>query len=186
MRGILRVGLMVLLVAASGVGIVRGEWKDYTPSIPGAITWQYEKIDATKCRIKPKDTATVGNAMEVPDNVGSLKVVEIAESAFEKCRRMTGVTLPNSVTTIGSRAFSGCERLTTVHIPSSVTTIENYVFSGCIGLEEFKVDKESASFCADGGVLFTKKKDKLVRCPSKKGGGVQDSRWRGDGCKWSI
>lgn len=67
MRGILRVALMVLLAAAAGVGIAQGKWKDYTPSAPDAITWQYEQINTTNtCRIKPKDKSSISGRVKIP------------------------------------------------------------------------------------------------------------------------
>ena len=139
MGRILRVGLMVLLAAAAGVGIAWGEWKDYTPGTPGAITWQYEKIDATNtCSIKPKDTATIEGTVKIPDKVGSLTVVEIAQEAFLKCSRLTAVDIPNSVTTIRLNAFWGCSGLTEVTLPSKLTRINWRAFYGC-GLKEVKI-----------------------------------------------
>ena len=56
----------------------------------------------------------------------------IADNAFEHCRGLTSINIPNSVITIGNRAFSSCHRLTSVTIPNSVTTIGNYAFWQCI------------------------------------------------------
>ncbi|MBQ0141740.1 MAG: leucine-rich repeat domain-containing protein, partial [Prevotellaceae bacterium] len=55
-------------------------------------------------------------------------------AAFRTCSRLTSLTLPNSVTTIGDSAFDGCSGLTSVTIPNSVTTIGKYAFYGCDGL----------------------------------------------------
>ena len=218
MGRILRVGLMVLLAAAAGVGIAWGQGNTITVD---GVEWQYAKIAGTNTcsiQIPESNRSSISGSVTIPKEVGSpsLTVVEIAENAFKNCsnlkkiiiqntvqtigksafygcRGLTEVTIPSSVQTIGEQAFSGCSGLTEVSIPEgvktigfsaflgcsglteitipgSVKTIETFVFSDCIGLKEFKVDKESASFCADDGVLFTKKKDKLVRCPSKKEG----------------
>ena len=61
-------------------------------------------------------------------------VANIATSAFSGCRRLTDVTLPARVTSIGDRAFMGCAGLRDVVIPSSVTNIGASAFSGCTGL----------------------------------------------------
>ena len=61
-------------------------------------------------------------------------VVSIGSEAFNYCRGLTSVTIPNSVTSIGSYAFSFCTGLTSVTIPNTVTSIGNYAFYGCTGL----------------------------------------------------
>jgi hypothetical protein len=51
----------------------------------------------------------------------------------------TGITLPNSVTSIGERAFYGCTGLTSITIPNSVTSIGNYAFYGCWDLTSLTI-----------------------------------------------
>jgi len=58
----------------------------------------------------------------------------IAASAFQGCKGLTSVTIPNSVTNIGRQAFLNCEGLTSITIPNSVTWIEANAFSDCSGL----------------------------------------------------
>lgn len=65
----------------------------------------------------------------------TLKVVIIGAWLFDDCPDLTGVTIPNSVTSIGDRAFSRCSRLTSVTIPSSVTSIGVGAFNFCTNLE---------------------------------------------------
>ena len=65
----------------------------------------------------------------IPDSVTS-----IANSAFNGCTGLTSITIPGSVTSIGSGAFSGCTGLTGVTIPDSITSISSSAFSGCTGL----------------------------------------------------
>jgi hypothetical protein len=58
-------------------------------------------------------------------------VASIGSSAFNSCRRLTGVTIPNGVTSIGSFAFNGCAGLAAVTIPNGVTSIESSAFNNC-------------------------------------------------------
>ena len=189
MGRILRVGLMVLLAAAAGVGNVWGEEVWVTSE-----NWQYAKIGTTNtCRIKPGGSGTIEGIVKIPNEVGSLTVVEIAEGAFFYCSKLTGVKFPSGLITIGSNAFFGCSNLTGVEFPSGVQTIGNsafydckglkevrisgsvrkieaLAFSGCSGLKEFKVDEKNASYSQDGGVLFTKDRDSLVSYPGGRKG----------------
>ena len=70
------------------------------------------------------------NGITLPNTVTS-----IGNSAFYGCSGLTGsLTIPDSVTSIGDSAFSRCSGLTSITIPSGVTSIEGYAFYGCSGL----------------------------------------------------
>jgi hypothetical protein len=68
-------------------------------------------------------------------DLSSSTITSIPRSAFYNalnyrgCNTLTGITIPNSVTSIGEDAFSNCSSLVSVTIPSSVTSIGNYAFS---------------------------------------------------------
>lgn len=70
----------------------------------------------------------------IPDSVTT-----VGNSAFSACRSVTNITIGNRVTTIGDSAFSGCEKLTSITIPSSVKTIGDSAFSNCIGLVKVNI-----------------------------------------------
>ena len=56
--------------------------------------------------------------------------VETLPSEFVKGSKITSVTIPNPVTTIGTSAFYGCGNLTAITIPNSVTEIGDEAFGG--------------------------------------------------------
>ena len=61
-------------------------------------------------------------------------VASIGDYAFEYCRSLTSITIPNSVTSIGDSAFKDCKSLTSITIPNSVTSICDYAFNKCDSL----------------------------------------------------
>ena len=60
-------------------------------------------------------------------------VTSIGDASFAGCG-LTSISIPNTVISIGGSAFSGCNSLTSVTIPNSVTSIGNNAFSYCRGL----------------------------------------------------
>lgn len=69
------------------------------------------------------------SSVSIPNSVTS-----IGSSAFYACNSLTSITIPNSVTSIGSGAFSDCSGLISITIPNSVTNIGNDAFGNCSGL----------------------------------------------------
>ncbi len=71
----------------------------------------------------------------IPDGITSLG----GEVSFSGCSSLTGITIPNSVTTIEYRAFSGCSSLASITIPAGVTSIGDYAFYGCSSLTSITI-----------------------------------------------
>lgn len=76
------------------------------------------------------------------DDVNIPVVEKIGEGAFGKAAekgvapKISSITLPNTLTTLGDGAFLGCQSLVEVTIPSSVTTYGDYLFAFCTRLEK--------------------------------------------------
>ncbi len=75
-----------------------------------------------------------GGDVIIPDSVTQIGHPELLVGAFQGCKRLTSVTIPDSVTVIWRTAFAGCTGLTSVIIPDSVSEIGVYAFSGCTSL----------------------------------------------------
>jgi len=66
-------------------------------------------------------------------------VTTIGDSAFYYCDSLTSINIPNSVTTIGDSAFYYCGSLTSINIPNSVTTIGDSAFYCCGSLTSINI-----------------------------------------------
>lgn len=101
--------------------------------------------------LNPKDnTAEVDSneekyagAIEIPMQIThdgvSYRVTRIGDNAFQGCKELTSVVIPEGVTSIGKFAFDTCEKLTSVVIPNSVTTIEQSAFVRCMALQSITI-----------------------------------------------
>jgi len=78
-------------------------------------------------------------------------VTSIGDRAFRECRSLTSVTIPASVTSIGDRAFCECRSLTSVTIPEGVTSIGDGAFERCSSLTSVTIP---ASVTSIGNYAF--------------------------------
>ena len=89
--------------------------------------WFYAFLDDDDVAIVGYEEEPVGNLV-IPDKLGGNPVTGIYEYVFADCYGITGVTIPDGVTTIGESAFTDCFSLSSVTIPASVTTIGKDAF----------------------------------------------------------
>ncbi|MDE5567801.1 MAG: leucine-rich repeat domain-containing protein [Muribaculaceae bacterium] len=110
--------------------------------------WTYTEDAAISTSLKSVSLGT--NVKSIPayafNNCKELTAIElpnfvqtIGSSAFSGCTGMTSVEIPNSVKTIGSSAFYGCTELTSMAIPDGVKYIGASAFGGCTGLTSVKI-----------------------------------------------
>ncbi|MEZ5325483.1 MAG: leucine-rich repeat protein [Verrucomicrobiales bacterium] len=85
----------------------------------------------------PEDATGV---VDIPARIDSKPVTNIGVDAFSGCRDLTGLTIPDSVSSIGDYAFAFCG-LRSVTIPDSVTSIGDYAFLQCRGLTNITLPK---------------------------------------------
>lgn len=58
-------------------------------------------------------------------------VTKIGDYAFDGCKYLKEISIPDCVTSIGDYALKNCINITEISIPGSVTTIGNYAFYSC-------------------------------------------------------
>ena len=92
----------------------------------------------------------------------SSQLTTIGDSAFNRCKVLTSIDLPDSITSLGDTVFggcaaltsidlsqtavthlettfSGCSTLTSVLLPDSLTNLVGYVFSSCAALASIEI-----------------------------------------------
>ena len=89
----------------------------------------------------------------------------INNGAFQHCTNLTGITIPEGITSIGHYAFFGCTNLTGITIPEGVTSIGNVVFYGCSSLADITVAADNPGYSSQNGILYNKAKTTLIKAP---------------------
>lgn len=119
----------------------------------------------------------------------SESVVEIGDSAFSGCKKLSELNIPSSVESIGKYCFRDCTALAEINIPSGVESIGHSCFENCTALtkinipssvesigdsfisrsaiSEITVDSENTNFCSVDNVLFSADKKTLIAFPPK-------------------
>lgn len=92
-------------------------------------------------------------------------VTTIEEAAFTLCG-FENIQIPDTVQSIGNYAFASCLGLTTVTIPLSVTRIGYAPFRHCTLLTSISVDGDNPAYVSRNGVLFNRDQTLLIQCPN--------------------
>ena len=107
---------------------------NHTFASAGEHIVEYKALDTALIPDSAFNNCSKLTSVTIPNSVTS-----IGNSAFYSCSGLTAITIPNSVTSIGINAFNHCYRLTSVTIPNSVISIGGSAFSSCFGLTSIVV-----------------------------------------------
>ena len=92
-----------------------------------------------------KADSSISNAA-IPAEIEGLPVTAISDSAFENCKSLKSVSIPDSVTFVGQSAFYGCISLNDVQLSASMKHINRETFKGCINLTNISIPASAESW----------------------------------------
>ena len=95
-------------------------------------------------------------------------VTTIEDEAFSSFSALKGITLPETLKSIGNSTFIYCSSLSSITLPESLTTIGEDAFIGCNALTNITVSTKNNHFASVDGVLFNKQKTALIIYPVAK------------------
>lgn len=146
---------------------ISGPMTDEDVVLLGKYTRSRSNISAIDMEGVTNLTSIDHNAFENCKNLEEIKlpqtIARIGDHAFDNCISLKGQKLPNSVEIVGDRAYSGCENMTSINIPNKVSYIGVGAFYGCYKLTNIDVDKNNARYENRGGVLFDNVDKTLLR-----------------------
>ncbi len=113
-----------------------------------------------------KDTSTLvecprgkSGTITLPQNTR-----HIAPCAFCDCKSITGVSLPDGLSSIDFWAFTGSDRLNNIVIPSSVSYLGDNLFAGCSALTNLTIAEGNTHYYIDEKAIYSVGGDTLVSC----------------------
>jgi hypothetical protein len=88
----------------------------------------FDEVNMAVTGVDPNYTNYV--AIEIPEFIHGIKVLKIANNAFNGKTNISQITLPPSLTDIGNSAFSGCSNLSKCDLPAGLKTLGTNSFYG--------------------------------------------------------
>ncbi len=108
----------------------------------------------------------IGNVKDsdiiIPSQYNGLDVVKIGDMAFENCKHIKRIVLPETIKTVGIWSFLNCTGLTEINLPKSVQTLSSTAFTGCSNLERITVDSENENYYAEGNCVISSSRKLLI------------------------
>ncbi len=102
----------------------------------------------------------------IPSEIEGMPVITIRNFAFQSCRNLVHLTIPDSVTSMSANAFFICVNLTDVTVGSGMRKGLGFeTFSYCEKLTNINVSNDNITYSSEDGVLFNKDKTEILFYP---------------------
>ena len=146
---------------------------EFNGSCGPSLRWEY---DSTSKQLSISGTGKMYNYsfedspwrdLEILSVVFSGSITSVGSYAFNMCKGLENISLPDTVIHIGEFAFNACVDLKRVELPDSISSLNSSAFIECPSLKEILVDTGNVNFYSDSnGVLYNKEQTKLIKAPS--------------------
>ncbi len=138
------------------------------PTIPQSVTeigdavfMNCPKITAVKLNANNKNYSVVNGVLF---NKNKTKLIQYPNG------KAGAYAIPATVTDMSLQAFAYSAKLTAVSVPKNVTYLWANLFDGCSRLAAINVNAQNAYYVSVNGIVFSKRKDELIRYPLAKAG----------------
>ncbi len=111
----------------------------------------FNELDDGTYSIKAYDVNNIPANVVIPSEYKGKAVTVIENVAFESCKNIKFLIIPDKVISIGDRAFYNCESLASVTIGNGVASIGDWAFNKCTSLASVTMGNSVTSI---GGSAF--------------------------------
>jgi hypothetical protein len=152
------------------LGKYLSKWSANDPENPYTVSLNIDDITDLRTTLNDNEGKYVYLDLSRSTTITTIPANTFYGSANPRgCATLTGITIPNSVNSIGNNAFGSCANLASVTIGSDVTSIGTQVFMSCPSLEEISINPGNSNYSSDNGVLYNGNKTVLIAYPSATG-----------------
>ena len=116
----------------------------------GTVEVSYKAAKSSTAKVTIPKTVTLADGT-------SATVTAISDNAFANNKKLTTVTIPDTVETIGNNAFKNCVKLKKVNIPKNVKNVGKNAYAGCSALTKVTVKSNSLTKIDQGAFKNCKK-----------------------------
>ena len=96
----------------------------------------------SKDNINYKVTAATNGAFSGTDITGIVlpnTITSLGDQCFYYCHKLASIALPNGLTSLGDECFYGCSGLTSITLSNGITTLGSYCFYACYSLTSITI-----------------------------------------------
>ncbi|MBQ3838006.1 MAG: leucine-rich repeat domain-containing protein, partial [Treponema sp.] len=95
----------------------------------------------------------------------------LPRQALDVCPNLQSLSLPEGLASIGNNALTGCENLESLYLPASFSSFDGNAFDISPNVfTSINVAESNPVYSSLDGVLFSKDKKTLIKCPEGKSG----------------
>ena len=91
------------------------------------------------CAVRNADNSQVSGDLVIPSVLGGYPVGAMHSQSFKGLSKLTGITIPDCMMSIGNEAFASCTSLTNVMVGNGVTKIGWRAFTDCTSLTSITI-----------------------------------------------
>jgi hypothetical protein len=114
--------------------------KIVSSTIDNESNFKFDSSTGTITKYTGQKEYTGYNAeLHIPNTIKGIPVKSIGEAAFEDCKALRTIVIPNSVKSIGKSAFAYCENLSHIALSENVTSIGDLAFFNCYNLSDITI-----------------------------------------------
>lgn len=125
-------------------------WREGAGQVVDGVSWAF-CADADGYCATVLGADPLAGAVEMPAELGGLRVAGIASNAFEGCRALQAMRIPAGVVEVGTNAFAGCRQLGTLTVPAFLAGDAGNWGDGMAAVEIVPYAAQLVAFEAGGG-----------------------------------